>query len=326
MNRRWLAIAAWVACAACGSFEDKDIVLDTRILAMAASVPDQVIDIDLENPPQPAELLAQMVPTEMCGLVADPEVERRLRWRMVLCVLNRDERCDSVAAVRIGGGTIEDPDTAVPAPRMCATIEPDGNLLGVVLEALESDSFGGLGGIDYGVQLIVGPEDGDPADDLYAGKTLRVAPRIPAERRANQNPSVDRFEVAIAGSAPVELPLGRCVDQAAPVELPAGQEMRITPIETAGAREDYVVPTLDGQWQMFSESLTYQWMASAGGYSSGSTGGPRDVSGNPAPLFTDYRAPRARDLDGPRDVALWIVQRDERLGARWYESCVRVVP
>ena len=44
------------------------------------------------------------------------------------------------------------------------------------------------------------------------------------------------------------------------------------------------------------------------------------------PLFTEYRAPRAEDLDGPTDIPLWIVQRDERLGTAWFESCIRVVP
>jgi hypothetical protein len=98
------------------------------------------------------------------------------------------------------------------------------------------------------------------------------------------------------------------------------------PIEPDGVRESYVVPTLDGQSQQFTESLTYQWVASAGGFSSGSTGGPRDFSGNPAPLFTDYRAPSAADLTGPTDVSIWIIQRDERYGAAWYESCLRVMP
>ncbi|MBA3503247.1 MAG: hypothetical protein H0T65_23000, partial [Deltaproteobacteria bacterium] len=68
MKRAWLALAL----AACGSFEDEDIVLDTRVLAMAATVPDQVIDVDLENPQSDLELLEQLVPTRMCALVADP--------------------------------------------------------------------------------------------------------------------------------------------------------------------------------------------------------------------------------------------------------------
>jgi hypothetical protein len=321
------AIAATTTLIGCGSFENEDIVIDTRVIAMAASVPDQIVDIDFENPPQPVELLAQLVPSEMCALVADPGRARRLRWSMTLCVLDNDQRCDSDVMLRLASGLADDPDTAVPAPRMCATVMPDGNLLGVLLEALEGDTLQGLGGIDYGISLKVGGEDEDPANDQLAGKRLRVAPRIPAERSANQNPTLRHLEGAIDGGASgIVMPLGRCVDQTAPIELRVGQTLRLTPVEADGAREVYVVPRLDGMQQSFTESLTYQWLASTGSFTSGSTGGPRDIAGNPAPLFTDYRAPKAKDLTGPTDVALWVVQRDERLGAAWYESCVRVVP
>jgi hypothetical protein len=78
--------------------------------------------------------------------------------------------------------------------------------------------------------------------------------------------------------------------------------------------------------EQFTESLTYQWLASAGDIDGGS-GGPRDpTTGNPAPLFSDFRAPPADELLGPTDISIWVVQRDERLGARWYETCVRVIP
>jgi hypothetical protein len=272
------------------------------------------------------DLLDQLVPSEMCALVADPGHERRLRWSMTLCVLDGDLRCDSEAEVVLASGVVPDPDTAQPAPRMCATVMPDGNLLGVLLEAVDGDTLRGLGGIDYGISLRVGGEDEDRDRDLFAGKHLRVAPRIPAGRRANANPTLQNIAAGIEGGAPFPLPLGRCVDQPAPTELRAGQTMRMTPMEPEGVREVYVVPRLDGEEQSFTESLTYQWLAGAGSFSSGSTGGPRDVAGNPAPLFTDYRAPSAKGLTGPTDVPLWVVQRDERLGAAWYESCVRVVP
>jgi hypothetical protein len=38
------------------------------------------------------------------------------------------------------------------------------------------------------------------------------------------------------------------------------------------------------------------------------------------------RGETARDLDGPTDVSLWIIQRDERLGVHAYEACVHVTP
>lgn len=315
-------------CAACGSFEDEDVVIDTRVLAMSAEPPEQVVTVDLENPQSETELLDQLVRSEMCALVADPVHDRGLRWSMTLCVLTFDERCDgSAPSLRIGGGLAADPELGAEADRrMCAFIEPDGNLLGILRAAFEADSFSGLGGLDYGVSLIVGGEDVDPALDLYAGKTLRVSPRIPEGRTANRNPSLDRFDAEIDGAAPVVLPLGRCIDQPAPLVVSPRAVVRLTPIETEGTREVYVVPTLDGESQTFTESPTYQWLASAGSYTAGATGGPRDVSGNPAPLFTEWRAPRAEDLDGPLDVALWTVQRDERLGSTPYEACIRVEP
>ncbi len=323
--RRALALAAAAGVAACGSFEDEDIVVDMRVLAMRASVPDQVVDVDLANPPDPAELLDQLVPSEMCALVADPAHERRIRWSMTLCLLDSDQRCYSDVRRVLASGIAEDPDTARPAPRMCATIAPDSILLGILLEGLEGDALAALGGIEYGVSLAVGAEGEDPALDQLAGKRMRVSPRFPPARSANTNPSLDQIEAAVMGRA-FRLPEGRCADQILPIELQASQRMFLTPVEAPGAREVYVVPRLDGEVQTFTETFTYQWLASAGGFSSGSTGGPRDVAGNPAPLFTEYRAPEAKDLTGPTDVQLWIVQRDERLGATWYESCVRVVP
>lgn len=313
--------------AACGSFQDEDIVVDLRVLAMSATLPEQLVVVDPQNPGDPIDLLEQIQPHEMCALVADPEHDRKLRWSMTLCVLTNDERCDAgLPNVVLGSGVLDDPDTTVPEPRMCATIQPDGNLLGILLEVLEEDIYGGLGGIDYGIGFRIGAEDEPTELDLYAGKTMSIVPKIPEARTASKNPTMDGIEIVIGENDPVLLPLGRCVEQTAPIELPANERVRLYPVETPGAREEYTVPTLDGEQQTFTESLTYQWLAGNGGYSSGSTGGPRDFAGNPAPLFTDFRAPKAEDLTGVTDVPLWIVQRDERLGSTWYQSCLRIVP
>lgn len=313
--------------AACGSFEDEDIVIDTRILAMSASVPDQVLDVNLEDPQSETELLAMMKPTRMCALVADPGRERRLRWSMTLCTLNQDERCFGPRSL-IGSGFAEDPDTTLDRARseICADVNVDGNLLGVIRHAFMNDSFSGLGGLFYGVSLTVGGEDVDPSLDLFAGKSLSVAPRIPKERTANTNPNLDRIELAIDGADPIAMPLGRCIDLATKLTVRPRALIRLTPIESSTTRETYVVPTIDGQSQTFTEATTYQWSAGAGSFSAGSTGGPRDFAGNPAPLFTDWRAPNADDVGAGLDVPFWIIQRDERLGATWYEGCLRVIP
>jgi hypothetical protein len=327
-----LAGAAGWGVAGCTSFEDPDIVIDLRVLAMTASPPDQVIDVDLTEPVVPVDLLGQLVPSEVCALVADPGLDRRLAWSLTMCPLARGDRCEDdppAPQVPLGQGVLDDPDTTVPEPRLCATVEPTGDLLAVLLRVLEDDMLRGLGGLYYGVVLRVGGEDADRDLDQYATKLLRVAPRIPETATGNTNPRLDRVDATIDGGdggAPVSLPLLRCPENPAPLELSPGATLRLLPIEPEGAREVYVVPTLDGKSQTFTENLTYQWVASAGGFSSGSTGGPRDISGNPAPLFTDYRAPGADDLDGPTDVSLWIIQRDERLGVHAYQACIRVVP
>jgi len=323
---KWLALLCVVG--ACGRFQDPNVVVDLRVLAMASSPPDQVIDIDLSQPVTPATaqgVISQLVPTQVCALVADPSLERRLAWSLTACEWD-GLRCDENAPqVVIGEGLSEDPET-LPTPQICGTVEVGADLLRILSDFVQADALHGLGGIDYPVVLRVGGEDADRTLDQYATKTVRVAPRIPMTRTANTNPSIDHFDATIEDGATVPLPLGRCLENPAPIEMPPGKKLRLLPIEPAGAREVYVVPTLDGKSQTFTESLTYQWIAGAGGFSSGSTGGPRDVSGNPAPLQSDYKSPAADELMGPTDVTIWIVQRDERLGVHWYEACIRVVP
>ena len=313
----------------CGSFEDPDIVIDFRVLAMSATVPEQIVDIDIQNPAPPPNLLDQLHETEVCALISDKNFDRRLRWTMTLCNLNNDERCPEGGPQSvIGSGLWDDPDLALPTPaHLCATVPVDGNLVGVLLDSYESDPYRGVGGIYYGISLLVGGEDADPALDLYAAKNLRVQPRIPPELRANINPYLTGVDVRLAEDQEFQpLMLTRCIDQAEPITIAPKQKIRFTPIEPDGVREEYVVPTLDGMSRTFTESPTYQWLATAGNYSAGSTGGPRDAFGNPATLFTDWTAPAAEDLSGPTDVSFWFIQRDERLGLQWYEACVRVVP
>jgi hypothetical protein len=317
-----------LAClAGCGTFEDPNVVLDLRMLSMTATPPEQVVDVDLTKPVQPIDLLAQLVPSKVCALIVDPNFDRRLRWSMTLCDLSAG-RC-SGTEVKLATGIIDDPELSATAPEMCTTIQPDGNLLGILVNILAGDTLHGLGGLDYGVSLRVGGEGADPTLDQFAEKKLRVSPRIPQQRTANHNPSLTGVEVVLEGSSPGQLPLGRCVDFVPPNEpltVAPDQKMRLTPLEAADAREDYVVPTLDGKSRMFTENLKYQWVTTGGKLSKGTTGGPHDAFGNPAPLFTDFTSPKASDLAGPTNLSLWIVQRDERLGEAWYETCIRVVP
>lgn len=306
----------------CTSFDDPAIILDTRALAMAAEPPEQLVTFDPAAPPSPAGLLAQLRPTRVCALVADPEAERRVRYEVRICTDALGDRCANPQVV-VATGVIDDPDTAQPAPELCATIEPDGNLLGVLLQLFEDDAFSGLGGLDYNVVLRFGGEGADPALDQYASKHVRVAPKIPVSRQANLNPRLRRLEAEVERSGQaMSLAFGRCIDRLDPLTVRRGQRVRLSPVETDDAREPYVTPTLDGAGAMFVESLTYQWLATGGGFSSASTGGPRDAFGNEAPLDTEWRAPS--DVRETTDIDVHVVQRDERLGASWYTTCVRV--
>ena len=87
-------VAGAAAAAGCGSFQDPNVVVDLRVLAMRAEPAEQMLDVDLTRPPDPAALLAQLVPTEVCALVADPGQDRRLLWSMTMCPLTLDDRCD----------------------------------------------------------------------------------------------------------------------------------------------------------------------------------------------------------------------------------------
>jgi hypothetical protein len=333
-----------LACAAagCTAFEDPDIVIDIRVLGMSATLPEQVIDIDLANPPtDPNVLVNQMHATTVCALVADPTNARQLRWTMTLCPQNDSERCyDDHPQTVIGMDIAADPETTTPtnltlpgnciAPDdsinpgcMCAIVNPNSDLLAVVLDALNNDPLHGFQGLDYAVSLQVGGEAADPNLDQYAEKALRIAARVPSDREANNNPKLQQLQGQI-DAGPFIIPFGRCADTQSPLEVAPGTSINLFPVEPDGVRETYVIPTLDGGSEMFTESLTYQWNATGGGFSRGSTGGPRDTFGNDAPLDTDWAAPS--DVTEPTDFSFWLVQRDERLGEDWYEFCLRVVP
>lgn len=329
MVKRFAVIAMLAAMlAACGKFQDPNIVVDLRVISMQADVPEQVIAIDFSNPPAPVDVIAQMVPATVCAFVADPSFDgRRLRYTLTLCEESGNDRCDTdIPHHQIVSGLLDDPDITVPEPHMCATVAPDGNLLGVLYDEIMNDALHGLQGEQYMIALEVGGEDADPALDLYAAKALNVMPAIPPGRQPNHNPYLTEIDATLPDGTTAALPLGRCVDQTAPLQVSPATKVHMMPIEPDGVRETYQLELLDGTLETFTENLTYQWTAGSGSFSDGETGGPHDPFGNEPPLFSDWTAPKASDVTDTTDIPIWIVQRDERLGVATYESCIRVVP
>jgi hypothetical protein len=319
-----LILGAAAALAACDpGFEDPTEVIDLRPLAVTVEPPEQVLDFDPQAPPRPDELLRQLVPIDVCALAGDP-VERPLTWSFSVCVEGVDARCDSERPVieLTGVRVAPDPETAQPRPQLCARVEPDQRLLAVVLSAIDADPLAGFSGVDVLVEWTLSAEGAPP---LYAGKRMRFAARQPANRTANQNPTVTEFLAAVDGQER-PLQLGRCVDQASPLTINAGQRVRITPVEPVDLRETYVVPTFDGQIRQFTETIEYQWYTSSGTFSSLVSGGKRDAFGNLPTLDSAFRSRDALEVTAPTDASIWIIQRDERLGEAWFESCVRVMP
>jgi hypothetical protein len=124
----------------------------------------------------------------------------------------------------------------------------------------------------------------------------------------------------------VVVPTGACRDPAFGLRVPSGATVKLAPRPLEGSAETYVVPTFEGGSRTFTENLRYQWLATAGAWSRGDTGGPRDPAGNPPVLSSEWTAD---DLDagaGPRLVDLWVIQRDERGGAAWLAACMVVEP
>ncbi len=311
--------------AGCGSFEDPTIVIDTRILAVTAEPPEQVFEIDLNDPPQTIDDL-ELVDAEICALVADPGIERGIAWSWFACAPSNDGHCDGHGErpfLELGTGHIDDPETAAAPQSPCTTLEADAGLLLILQDAIQRDDLGGFSGIDIQVELQITPDDTEQV--LFANKYVRYAAKIPIEREANINPDLERIDIDVDNGEPVPFALGRCVDQVDPLRIAPGEELPLLPVEPEGAREDYVVPTFDGGSRMFTENISYQWLASAGAWNRAFSGGPRDISGQPPPLDATWTAP-TDDITEETDVSIWVVQRDERLGARWFESCVRVTP
>jgi len=329
-----LAVAGVAGLAGCGSFEDPAIVIDLRTLAMVATPTEYVIPFDPANPPDPGQV--DLPPFEIEALIADPAADRTLEWQMTLCAANLDDgRClDGHPSTMFARGTVTDPESgALGSELPRASFKPIGSTYVLLQDAIEQDPLAGFSGIDLQVELRVAPTGGGEADAVYAAKRVRFAAQIPVERTANTNPTLASVDWDLGGDMPdsVPIPLGRCRELTDPtnftaITMTSTDTLYLMPQEPDGVRETYVVPTFDGSSRMFTENMTYQWLAGAGSYSKPTTGGPKDPFGNDPPLHTEWTPPAAADIDGGMiDLPIWVVQRDERLGTAWYESCVRVL-
>jgi hypothetical protein len=308
--RRALAFPLALASALAGcdpAFESPSIVIDLRILGMRADPPEVVEELDLDDP-----VLPDVPPVTVSVLVADPGTERRLTWRLSACAPTEERRCDpDDPIVVMGEGVSADPESAEGAS-ITAVLDAGPALL---MAAFEGDQNFGLGGLQVMVVASIWPEDRPEAEAIFGAKLVVYSPRIPPERVANTNPTVE----AIVLSDEEPWSGGPCSDpMGVPHEIAVGTEIRMEPVEPAGVRETYVLPTLDGGSRTITENLRYSWFATSGSFSAERTGGATDFFGNAPPLHTYFTAPADVRL-----VSLWLVQRDERGGASFTERCLQ---
>jgi hypothetical protein len=325
MVRYWAAItAATLFAAGCGEFETQSIVLDLRVLAMTVDPPEVVTPFDPDNPD---DIVLQDV--EVCALVADPGDSRRLEYNMVACAERNSSRCDDVTApfVDIGFGTIEDPEEAGAPVQLCQTLPANANLLAVIENAIEESALSGFGGVPVAIEFWVRPEDTGLEEAQFATKQMLYSPEFPVGRVANTNPSLIEITLEREDESTEVLPLGRCVDIADPPTVVLEEVVNFMPVEPDGVREDYLLPTFDGGSREFTENLTYAYYSTEGDWEREVTGGPRDFAGNEPPLDSEWTSlDEDADIGDGLDVQFWIVQRDERGGLAWFETCIRVVP
>ena len=324
MVKRALVIA--LLAGGCGKFQDPQIVIDLRALSMVAEPPEQLIPYTPSMPPNPADI--HLVPIQICALIADPGAQRMLDYEMDACPPTNDDRCDPARPIAlVGGGTIDDPEDAATPQPACATLDPGLDLLDVVKQSAILDPQHGFSEIDIMVALRVNARGASADQAIYAAKGVRFGEELPAGRTPNHNPTLTEIDWTRSDLSTGALALGRCHDQAQPIDVAPGEELKLAPIEPADARETYVVPTFDGGSAQFTENLSYDWFSGAGKWKSGSSGGPIDGFGNQPPLDDTWTAPTDPKVIGTGlDVPIYVVQRDERLGQAWYESCAHVHP
>ncbi len=306
-----------VLLTSCTSFEDPALVIDLRVIAMTASPPEQVLDLDLANPL--GGLMAQLQPSIICAHVADPARAGNLHWQMRACLLDNG-RCDpNQPKLDLGFGEAIDPELA-PGP-FCAPVVPSLALIAILVEAFGADPIHGLAGLSYAVELQVGASDGSRDDDQFAIKELHVFARLPKTRVANHNPTLSSIQLL---SPDLDLPVfTECASDRPHPIVPPRTRVALVPVELTETRESYPVLTISGAFEAFPETIRYQYLATAGEVTEEFSGGPPDFVGNEPGLGTTWIAP---DVGRGLDAQLWAIQRDERGGASVYPLCIHVAP
>jgi hypothetical protein len=353
----WLAVALLLpSCTP--DFDDPTTVKDLRLLAVAADIPEVIVDLPpltltgVSTPADLAALLAEVTaklpamfpPITLTPLVLDPHGDGRpVHFSAVTCNNASTTGPDQsrgpglvMPAGRIRDTIDRDPcpqDSPVLAEQDVAPQE-DGTIpfpVSLVVTrdelalALATDPLGAVYGLPVTIQITASAG----TESVVARKRVVFVPRLVPTQTANRNPVITGLTLRTSDDDP-GVPFNLQDPMSDPPTVPLGAEVSIEP--DRGEAETYPTMVTDRRTGALSltfatEALRYAFFASAGTFA------PATTSTEPSPLREPPRRPLASKYHAPTAVApgdtdvvsIWVVNRDERAGASFVKVAVRLV-
>jgi hypothetical protein len=329
-----------VALACTPQFDHATTIKDMRLLAVVAEPPEILVDLVLPPEAPPSTALEMLIPEPLPSfvlepLVVDPRAEGRLyEYRVLACgnqPLTLDRGRDR------GPGNVQDTIAQAPCPAE-ALVVAEGTVVGTadgrvplsatftptvpfLLEALRADPLGAVMGLPITVAFTIRAEE----EQVVAIKRVIFSPRLSPEHLPNSNPRIDAVFYRNERS---EVPVPW--DEADLPQVPLGGKLRVSasraeaePYEARGYSRTERQITV---YQVAKETLRYSFYATQGTFS------PANVSSEPLPIFNDpvtdlestYQAPRTLEPGERREVDVFVVVRDERGGASFVRTRLRL--
>lgn len=345
-------------CACTPDFDNETTIKDLRALGASAEPPEFLIDagptsMKPELCPDQATLQALFTEAMMSvppslptmtlrPLLVDPQgAGRPVHYRAVACVsptggvdeqggggnmmpggvrqtIGRGE-CPDGAPVLAEGDAAPAPGSLMPKIEIPLPLTP--NLL---VAALGQDPLG----LIYGLALTVEVTATAGQEGVILRKRVLISPRLTADQVPNQNPIIPALSYRKTEDDPL-IPY----DPAQPPVVKLGEKLRLEP--APGEKQTY--PTRIGDrhtgcvhTQTVTEAHRFAFYATAGDFSPDTTTTEPPVFRDPGPdvhrLESVYHAPKEL-APGQSDVVhVWIVTRDERVGASFVEVMLKLVP
>lgn len=329
-SRRCLFAAAIAMSGACTpGFEDPSRIRDLRLLAVMAEPPEVLVDAQnlptefptfvlrplVVDPRGPGRVVRYTV--RACGNAGAGEGEGRDRGPGNVRDTISQSACSRESPVIAEGQATVGADAVVPIEvSFTPTIE-------FLTAALRSDPLGAALGlpVTLGFNLIGADEE----NQVAAIKRVLFSPRLSPEQKPNANPRIESLSFRkLKGETPMP------IDPAAPPEIPLGGRLDI--VASMAEAEPYQAPAYDNRTGTFTiervekETLRYAFYATRGTFSPGGfSTEPSPLLNNPViELVSTYRAPGSLAPGESPDVDVFVVVRDERGGASFARTRLRL--